>query len=167
MTRRHWLSFLSTLGLGTAVASSTAAPPTAAAPRLQRSDAEWKKLLSPAAYDVLRHEGTERPFSSPLNAEKRPGRYHCAGCQHPLFSAEMKFDSGTGWPSFHSTLPGAFETSVRLGRPAVEEQVQQHRRDRGQQDARLQQRVQACGMCCVQRGATSGIIPKPIDSATM
>jgi peptide-methionine (R)-S-oxide reductase len=112
MTRRHWLSFLSTLGLGTAVASSTAAPPTAAAPRLQRSDAEWKKLLSPAAYDVLRHEGTERPFSSPLNAEKRPGRYHCAGCQHPLFSAEMKFDSGTGWPSFHSTLPGAFETST-------------------------------------------------------
>ncbi|MBL8301990.1 MAG: peptide-methionine (R)-S-oxide reductase, partial [Ideonella sp.] len=105
MTRRQWMSFLSVLGLAPAVATAPAAA-AGASPKLKRTDAEWKKLLSPAAYDVLRHEGTERPFSSPLNAEKRPGRYHCAGCNHPLFTSEMKFDSGTGWPSFHSTLPG-------------------------------------------------------------
>ena len=117
MTRRTLLSLLSAIGLAPAVHSAEAQAPTGKAPaapgapaKLQRSDAEWKKLLSPAAYQVLRHEGTERPFSSALNDEKRAGRYHCAGCDHPLFSAEMKFDSGTGWPSFHSTLAGAFET---------------------------------------------------------
>ena len=63
-------------------------------------DAEWKKKLSPAAYDVLRHEGTERAGTSPLDHEKRPGVFVCAGCGLPLFSSQMKFDSGTGWPSF-------------------------------------------------------------------
>jgi peptide-methionine (R)-S-oxide reductase len=74
---------------------------------IQRSDAEWRKLLKPDAYDVLRHEGTERPGSSPLDREKRPGVFVCAGCALPLFTSAMKFDSGTGWPSFFTYIPGA------------------------------------------------------------
>ena len=67
---------------------------------IQKSDAEWKKLLSPAAYQVLRHQDTERPGSSPLLKEHRKGIFACAGCDLPLFSSETKFESGTGWPSF-------------------------------------------------------------------
>jgi peptide-methionine (R)-S-oxide reductase len=76
------------------------------------SDAEWKERLDPAAYDVLRHEATERPFSSPLNDEHRAGTFVCAGCEHPLFAAETKFDSGTGWPSFYTFIAGGLGTSV-------------------------------------------------------
>ena len=65
-----------------------------------KSDADWKKLLTPAAYQVLRQEGTERPGSSPLNAEHRSGLFRCAGCNTPLYSSKDKFESGTGWPSF-------------------------------------------------------------------
>ncbi|MEI6546203.1 MAG: peptide-methionine (R)-S-oxide reductase MsrB [Burkholderiales bacterium] len=79
--------------------------------KIDKPDAEWRQSLSGEAYQVLRHESTERPGSSPLNDEKRTGRYVCAGCDMPLFSSDMKFDSGTGWPSFYTTLPGAFETS--------------------------------------------------------
>jgi peptide-methionine (R)-S-oxide reductase len=79
--------------------------------KIDKPDAEWRQSLSGEAYQVLRHEGTERPGSSPLNDEKRGGTYVCAGCDAPLFSSDMKFDSGTGWPSFFTTLPGAFETS--------------------------------------------------------
>jgi len=77
---------------------------------LNLENKEWRERLTREQYDVLRHEGTERPFTSPLNDEKRSGSYRCAGCDLPLFSSEMKFDSGTGWPSFYQTLPGAFET---------------------------------------------------------
>jgi peptide-methionine (R)-S-oxide reductase len=77
---------------------------------VEKSDAEWRKLLSPEAYDVLRNEGTERPFSSPLNDEHRKGVFACAGCDLPLFSSQAKFDSGTGWPSFTAPLPGAVGT---------------------------------------------------------
>jgi peptide-methionine (R)-S-oxide reductase len=79
--------------------------------KIDKPDAEWRQSLSGEAYQVLRHEGTERPGSSPLNDEKRGGTYVCAGCDAPLFSSDMKFDSGTGWPSFFTTLPDAFETS--------------------------------------------------------
>ena len=79
--------------------------------KIDKPDAEWRQTLSGEAYQVLRHEGTERPGSSPLNDEKRGGTYVCAGCDTPLFSSDMKFDSGTGWPSFFTTLPDAFETS--------------------------------------------------------
>jgi len=79
---------------------------------LKLSDTEWKGRLNPAAYSVLRHEGTERAGSSPLDREKRPGVFVCAGCSLPLFSSEMKFDSGTGWPSFFTTIPGVFGTSA-------------------------------------------------------
>jgi peptide-methionine (R)-S-oxide reductase len=76
------------------------------------SDAEWKKRLSPAAYDVMRREGTERAGTSPLNHEKRKGTFACAGCDLPLFSSDTKFESGTGWPSFYAPLPGAVETKT-------------------------------------------------------
>jgi peptide-methionine (R)-S-oxide reductase len=68
------------------------------------TDAEWKKLLTPAQYDVLRKAGTEPPFSSTLDKEKRAGMFSCAGCQQPLFSSKAKFESGTGWPSFYEPL---------------------------------------------------------------
>jgi peptide-methionine (R)-S-oxide reductase len=71
------------------------------------SDAEWRARLSPLAYDVLRHEATERAFTSPLNDEKRRGTFHCAGCDQGLYASSSKFDSGTGWPSFTAALPGA------------------------------------------------------------
>ena len=73
-------------------------------------DDDWRTRLDDDQYHVLRKEGTERPFSSPLYEEHRAGQYVCAGCGTPLFRSEMKFDSGTGWPSFHSTIDGAFET---------------------------------------------------------
>lgn len=76
----------------------------------QLTDKEWKARLSPEAYAVLRREATERPWSSPLNEEKRDGIFACAGCGYDLFSSETKFDSGTGWPSFFDHLPGALET---------------------------------------------------------
>jgi peptide-methionine (R)-S-oxide reductase len=79
---------------------------------LKRSNEEWKKILAPAQYNVLREEGTERPFSSPLNDEKRPGVFVCAGCSLPLFTSAMKYDSGTGWPSFFTAIPGAFATKT-------------------------------------------------------
>ena len=73
--------------------------------RIEKSEAEWKAVLTPAQFNVLRQEGTERPFSSPLNDEKRPGVFVCAGCALPLFTSRMKFDSGTGWPSFFTAIP--------------------------------------------------------------
>jgi peptide-methionine (R)-S-oxide reductase len=75
-----------------------------------KTDAEWRRALDAKAYDVLRHEATERPFSSPLNDEHRPGAFVCAGCALPLFTSAMKFDSGTGWPSYFTTIPGVFKT---------------------------------------------------------
>jgi len=78
----------------------------------QFSDAIWRTRLSPEVYRILREEGTEKPFSSPLNNEKRIGMYHCAGCDLPLFSSAAKFDSGTGWPSFFEFLPSSVDTKV-------------------------------------------------------
>ena len=68
--------------------------------KIVKTDDEWKKLLAPTAYGVLRHENTERPFTDNMHDSKRAGIYNCAGCDLPLFSSEHKFDSGTGWPSF-------------------------------------------------------------------
>jgi peptide-methionine (R)-S-oxide reductase len=75
------------------------------------TDAEWKKLLSPNQFAVLRSAATERPFSSPLDHEKREGIFACAGCDLPLFSSKTKFDSGTGWPSFWAPLENAVGTA--------------------------------------------------------
>ncbi len=79
---------------------------------LKLENAEWRKRLKPEAYDVLRREGTERAGTSPLDREKRPGVFVCAGCNLPLFTSAMKFDSGTGWPSFFTTIPGVFGTTT-------------------------------------------------------
>jgi len=80
--------------------------------KIELSDAEWKNKLTPAEYRVLRKEGTERPFSSALNNEKRAGIFACAGCDLPLFESDTKFDSGTGWPSFYEAIPDHVATSV-------------------------------------------------------
>jgi len=74
------------------------------------SKSEWKDRLTEQEYYVLRKEGTERPWTSPLNDEKRAGTFVCAGCALPLFTTEMKFDSGTGWPSFFDMIEGAIDT---------------------------------------------------------
>jgi peptide-methionine (R)-S-oxide reductase len=79
---------------------------------VEKSDAEWRKQLTTAQYDVLRNHGTERAGTSPLNHEKRKGTFACAGCDLPLFSSETKFESGTGWPSFYRPLENAIGTSV-------------------------------------------------------
>ncbi|MGE5639299.1 MAG: peptide-methionine (R)-S-oxide reductase MsrB [Clostridia bacterium] len=79
---------------------------------LKLSDDEWKKRLPPESYKVLRKEATERAGTSPLNGEKRAGVFVCQGCDLPVFTSEMKFESGTGWPSFFTTIPGAFVTKT-------------------------------------------------------
>jgi len=82
---------------------------------LKLSKDEWRKRLSPQAFSVLRDEGTERAGTSPLDKEKREGVFACAGCDLPLFTSAMKYDSGTGWPSFFTTIPGVFETKTDYG----------------------------------------------------
>jgi peptide-methionine (R)-S-oxide reductase len=109
MNRRHLMNIFAALGLGATRQAGAASDPTRA-DRVVLTDAEWKKRLPAAAYDVLRHEGTERPWTSAFNTEKRAGTYHCAGCELPLFAHSMKFDSGTGWPSFFAALPDALQT---------------------------------------------------------
>lgn len=79
---------------------------------LARTEEEWRARLSPEAFRVLRQHGTERPGTSPLNAEKRPGTFSCAGCGTALFDAATKFESGCGWPSFFAPLSGSVATSI-------------------------------------------------------
>lgn len=74
------------------------------------TEAQWRQMLTPDQYAVLREEATERPYSSPLLNEKRTGDYHCAGCDLPLYASETKFDSGTGWPSFYQPIDDAVAT---------------------------------------------------------
>ena len=76
------------------------------------SKEEWKNRLSPESYYILREEGTERAFTSPLNNENRKGVFHCAGCELPLFSSETKYNSGTGWPSFWESIQSSIDTKV-------------------------------------------------------
>jgi len=107
MKRRGFLTLLS--GFAAAVcwpARSEQAEPVA---RLKKTAAEWRSLLPADRYRVLFEEDTERPFSSPLNAEKHEGKFVCAACFLPLFDSTRKFESGTGWPSFWDALPGAVE----------------------------------------------------------
>ena len=126
MRRRHFLASLPAAWVLSNAPKSFAAARTASVAELQRdwqkllspgaevalsaeplhkSESEWKQTLDAAQFNVLRQEGTERPFSSALNDEKRPGIFVCAGCTLPLFSSAMKFDSGTGWPSFFTLIP--------------------------------------------------------------
>ena len=100
--------------------TSTAA---AASFEVRHSPADWRKRLGAARYNILRNEGTEPPFTSPLNKEKRKGIFACAGCALPLFSSATKYDSHTGWPSFYRALPRAIATKTdnMLGMTRVEE----------------------------------------------
>jgi peptide-methionine (R)-S-oxide reductase len=95
----------------TLLGSAAAFALPAQAYEVTKSDAEWKKILSPEAYEVLRHQGTEAPWSSKLEYEHRKGIYACAGCALALYASDTKFESGTGWPSFWKPLPNAVQTS--------------------------------------------------------
>jgi peptide-methionine (R)-S-oxide reductase len=95
-----------------APAAALSADRFAGSPWRKLTDAEWRKRLSPQAFDVLRREGTEAPGSSPLLHEHRKGTFACAGCGLPLFKSDWKFESGTGWPSFYTAIPGAVATKT-------------------------------------------------------
>jgi len=114
MTRRNLLERM--LGaVGVLLGGEQAAASSAASPGIERLElpkSEWKKRLSPEAYAVLFQEHTEPPRSSPLDKEKRPGRYVCAACMLPLFESAAKFESGTGWPSFFRPIEGHVETKT-------------------------------------------------------
>ena len=108
LTDRRGFLVAATAGATGLLFGCKAAPASAAESfPVQLPDARWKQKLGPAAYDVLRHEGTERPYSSPLNDEHRAGIFSCKGCGQHLYSSRTKFESGTGWPSFWAPLPGA------------------------------------------------------------
>jgi peptide-methionine (R)-S-oxide reductase len=121
MHRRQLVTAIATtLGLGPLVVwfarpsagKASAGSPAAASFPVQKSDDGWRERLTTQQYRILRGHGTERPFSSSLNDEKRAGVFNCAGCAQPLFDAATKFESGTGWPSFFRPLDGAIGTSV-------------------------------------------------------
>ena len=116
MDRRRFLS-RSLFALAGAASLRHAVVAHAQAPKVEKlvkTEAEWRKLLTPAQFDVLRQEGTERPFSSPLNSEKRKGTFLCVACDLPLFESRTKYDSGTGWPSFYDVIAGHVESKVDL-----------------------------------------------------
>lgn len=114
-----WIGASASFVALTACGSGTAEAKTF---RVNLSDAEWRNRLTKTEYWVLREEGTERPFSSPLDKEKRAGTFVCAGCATPLYSSTAKYDSGTGWPSFWQALPKAVGTSTdyKIGYPRTE-----------------------------------------------
>src|SRR5258705_10593833 len=116
MNRRRFLSAsLAGLAGATACGRPALAQAQAQVPKVEavskiekvaKSPDEWRKVLTPMQFAVLREEGTERPFTSPLNNEKRKGTFVCAGCDLPLFESKTKYDSGTGWPSFYDITAG-------------------------------------------------------------
>ncbi|MDR6599325.1 peptide-methionine (R)-S-oxide reductase [Achromobacter deleyi] len=109
LNRRHFLSLGGVAALAASLAPMLAArgaAPAASFP-YALTDAQWRARLTPVQFDVLRREGTERPYTSPLNDEHRKGTFSCAGCEQRLFSSNTKFDSGTGWPSFWQPLDAA------------------------------------------------------------
>ncbi|KFC65344.1 Peptide methionine sulfoxide reductase msrB [Bosea sp. LC85] len=111
MTRRHIL--LKSAGLAAASSPLLALIARSAGTfPVTHTDAEWRRLLKPEQYAVLRQSGTERPYTSPLLNEKRRGDFACAGCDQPLFSSTTKYDSGTGWPSFWAPLDKAVDTET-------------------------------------------------------
>ena len=112
MNRRQLLLSSLAVLLVRPVAALAAPASVAEVKPLMKSKKEWRALLSPAQYAVLFEEDTERPYSSALNAEKRDGHYLCAACHLPLFKAETKFDSGTGWPSFWQPMTDAVSTKT-------------------------------------------------------
>jgi peptide-methionine (R)-S-oxide reductase len=89
----------------------------------RKSDNEWRQELDPLQHHVLREHGTERPFTSPLNNEKRTGIFRCAGCGEPLFDSKTKYESGSGWPSFYAPMPDATDTIVDRSHSMVRTEV--------------------------------------------
>ncbi len=122
MLRRHFLSFVGIGGLSVLGAAACSQSEAETIAPLKLSDVEWKKRLSPDAYNVLRRAATERPFTSPLLNEHRKGIFACAGCDLPLFNSDTKYDSGTGWPSFFRAIPDHLQTKTdfAIGIPRTE-----------------------------------------------
>ncbi len=120
--RRDFLRLLAIGGGGLALAACGSGRAEAKNFRVSMSEAQWRRKLTPAQYRVLREEATERPYTSPLDKEKRAGTYHCAGCDKALYSSRVKYDSGTGWPSFWQAMPGAVgtKTDFKIGIPRTE-----------------------------------------------
>jgi peptide-methionine (R)-S-oxide reductase len=118
VTRRQFVAVLGATALGLPAAAwlsdrlGAASTTSGMSFPVSHTDAEWRERLSPAQFRVLRGHATERAFSSALNHEKRHGTFVCAGCGHPLFASDTKFESGTGWPSFWQPLDGAVGTTV-------------------------------------------------------
>ncbi len=112
MHRRHFTLALLAAPLAAAAVAPRALRAAEGAFEVTRTEAEWRAMLSPLEYRVMREEGTERAFSSPLDKNFAPGLYHCRGCDQALYSSEHKYDSGTGWPSFWDVLPDAIETRI-------------------------------------------------------
>jgi len=122
MHRRRFLAWLGTSAALPVLAACGGGKAEARSFPIQHSEAEWRKLLTPDQFHILRKEGTERPFTSPLLKEKRKGTFVCAADDNPLFSSATKYESGTGWPSFWKPLPGAIGTTTdyKLGYPRTE-----------------------------------------------
>ena len=129
--RRGLLGAGTIAAIGATFAACGRSSPAAAAETFQitRTPADWKRRLGPDRYRILREAGTEAPFTSPLNKEKRLGTFVCAGCALPLFASTTKYDSGTGWPSFYAALPNAIRT----------------RKDGGLGMARTEEHCRRCG----------------------
>lgn len=136
LPRRRLLSLLPVLVPFPIIACAGTAGPTV-------TDEEWKRRLSESEYAVLRRAGTERPFSSPLNGEVRPGTFLCAACNNALFSSTAKFDSGTGWPSFFAPLPSGVKERQTM------------------RDAMLMQKEVVCASCEGHLGHVFRDGPKP------
>ena len=107
--RRSFLGLIGAAAVGTLLFARSKDAPAARFP-VAHTDAEWRRILGPQRYPILREGATERPYSSPLNAEHRKGTFVCAGCGLPLYASATKFESGTGWPSFWQVLPHAVVT---------------------------------------------------------
>ena len=112
MKRRSFLASAAALGGLFALYRSAHSASKARDKEWQLAEDDWRKRLTPEQFHVLREEGTERPGSSPFNAEKRKGTFVCAGCALPLFTSETKYESGTGWPSFYDFIPGSIGTKT-------------------------------------------------------
>lgn len=120
--RRAFLGLLGTGVAATTLAACGSSPAQARDFPISLSEAQWRKKLTKSEFTILREAGTERPYSSPLNDEKRAGTFTCAGCGNKLYSSKTKYDSRTGWPSFWKALPGAVGTSTdyKIGYPRTE-----------------------------------------------
>jgi peptide-methionine (R)-S-oxide reductase len=122
MTRRNFVASLMGLFAAHQTASAAKSSEPERKDKVKLPEDEWRKRLTPEQFAVLRQEATERPGSSPFNAEKRKGTYVCAGCDLPLFTSDTKYESGTGWPSFFSFIPGnlATKTDFKILYPRTE-----------------------------------------------